>query len=124
MAEFVNDRMLRALSGLMLAMATASAIQAQGLPDPTRPSAVPGMAGAAPVDASGPVLQSVLIAPGRRLAVVSGQTLRVGDKFGEARVTRISEGSVDLSGNSGVQTLKLYPDVGKHPAAKPKAHKQ
>lgn len=124
MAESVSRNIMRELSLGALLLFLITAAYAEGLPDPIRPPTALGMQSDAAAT-SGPVLQSVLISPDRRLAVISGQTLRVGDKFGDARVTRISEGTVDLSSNGSVQTLKLYPDVGKHPApAKPKAHKQ
>lgn len=84
------------------------------LPDPTRPppeASIMGGVSAAP--ASGPVLQSVLIAPGRKSAVIGGQLVVEGDLFGDAKVVKISEGEVLLSGPAGEQTLKLFPGVEK-----------
>lgn len=94
----------------------ASFASAENMPDPTRPPASLGVVqegnAAAPVS-SGPVLQSVLISPWRRIAIISGQTVAVGDKFGEARIVKISEGEVVLRNGNELQTLKLYPEIEK-----------
>jgi hypothetical protein len=87
---------------------------AEALPDPTRPPLEAGLAEGVAVVPSGPVLQSVKIAPGRRMAVISGQLLAEGDKFGELKLIRIAEGDVVLSGPEGRQTLRLFPEVEKH----------
>jgi MSHA biogenesis protein MshK len=81
---------------------------AETLVDPTRPPNGFGQAqdGAA---TAGPVLQSVLISPIRRVAVVSGKTLRVGDKLGDAQLVKISENEVVLRTGKNLQVLKLYP---------------
>jgi MSHA biogenesis protein MshK len=91
-----------------------SALAAEALPDPTRPAADAGLAGEAAAVTSGPVLQSVMIRPGRRTAVISGQLLAEGEHFGSARLVRISEGEAILAGPEGRQTLKLFPGVEKH----------
>ena len=93
----------------------AAAGAADMLQDPTRPpaelSAPQGNAGA--LVPSGPQLQSVRISAHRRSAIISGQRVKVGDKLGDARVVMITENEVVLKGGSGLQTLKLFPDVGK-----------
>ena len=90
------------------------------LRDPTRPPAVLEMApdgsGGANANA-GPRLQSVLISPSRRVAVINGQTVTVGDKIGDAQLVKISEGEVVLRNGKILQTLKLFPDVEKRPIA-------
>ena len=115
MAESVSIKgRVKLLCCSILLLASSSAIQAQeNLPDPTRPPA--GMGASAPA-ASGPVLQSVLISPGRKLAVISGETVQVGDRFGEARVTRIAEGEVVLIRGEKSQTLRLFPGIEKRQA--------
>lgn len=86
------------------------------LPDPTRPPAAlytaPGSsAHAAP---SGPVLQSVFISGKNKLAIINGQTLKLGDKLGEAQLVKIAETEVVLREGKNLQTLKLFPGVEKH----------
>lgn len=97
------------------------ALAAEFLPDPTRPPAEAGVeAPGAPVAAGGPLLQSVMIRPNRRTAVISGQLLAEGERFGDARLVRVSEGEAILSGPDGRQTLKLFPGVEKHLAPPPR----
>jgi len=107
--------MVERLTGIFLAFILGwSAGQAraeEALPDPTRPAPEASMTAGVP--ASGPVLQSVMIAPGRRTAVIGGQLLAEGDNFGDAKLVRISEGEVVLSGPGGQQKLKLFPGVEK-----------
>ncbi|MBZ0105775.1 MAG: hypothetical protein K8H84_09105 [Sulfuricella denitrificans] len=91
------------------------------LPDPTRPPAEAGMMGDVAAVASGPVLQSVVIRPGLRSAVISGQLLVVGERFGDAKLIQVSEGEAILVGPEGRQVLKLFPDVDKQFAQPPQA---
>ncbi|RJG07982.1 MSHA biogenesis protein MshK [Noviherbaspirillum cavernae] len=83
--------------------------------DPTRPPGALDSAYGA-VDA-GPVLQSVLIGPGRAEAIISGRTVRLGEQFGDARVIKITDAEVVLRNGSEVQTLKLFPSIEKLPAS-------
>jgi MSHA biogenesis protein MshK len=83
--------------------------------DPTRP---PDMADVAPGNAApgkpmSPTLQSVLIAPGRRLAVINGEMVRQGGTYGEAKVVRVSATSVLLRFPDHEQTLELLPGIEK-----------
>jgi MSHA biogenesis protein MshK len=92
----------------VLAAATGPAA-AQALQDPTRPPAAPSAAGSAA--AAGPQLQSVLIgrAPGgRRVAVSDGETVRQGESFRGARLTRVGESEVELVRGRERQVLRLY----------------
>jgi MSHA biogenesis protein MshK len=72
---------------------------------------VPG--GDAGAVAQGPRLESVLIGPDRRIAVISGQQYRMGDKFGEGRIVRINESEVAIRSGESVEVLKLIPGVEK-----------
>jgi len=100
----------------LILMGLSGAVQASNLPDPTRPPA--GMDATISVVApSGPVLQLIRTIDGKRMAIISGQAVKVGAKVGEAIVTRIDEDRVVLRGAEGVQTLKLFPEVEKTPAA-------
>lgn len=81
--------------------------------DPTQPpgASAGGAADAAP--AEGPRLQSILISPNRRVAVIGGQTVPLGGTYGEARVVRITETEVVLQTGQERQSLKLHPEVEK-----------
>ena len=98
-------------AALMLASSLAAA---QGLQDPMRPPAnlIAAAAGAGqPTTApAGPQLQTILIgrAPGgRHLAVIDGETLRPGDDFQGARVTRIADNEVELVRGRERRVLRL-----------------
>jgi MSHA biogenesis protein MshK len=114
MDEAVNTRARLFLSGL-IALVAATAATAQSLPDPTRPPAnllersATTSAAAAPVNRA-PRLQSVLIARqpgGRHVAVIDGETLRLGELYKGARVTRIEQNEVELVRGRVRQVLKL-----------------
>lgn len=96
-------------------------LAAELLPDPTRPPTEAGFAGAVVAIPSGPVLQSVKIASGQKMAVISGQLLTEGESFGEAKLIKIAEGEVVLSGPDGLQTLRLFPGVEKHTVLPPQS---
>ncbi|HEY8606820.1 MAG TPA: hypothetical protein VIM12_06890 [Noviherbaspirillum sp.] len=86
------------------------------LVDPTRPAVAGGIAGAAASAAGAatpPELQSIIVGPGRREAVISGQTVKQGDRYGDARVTKITETEVQLRSGTHVQTLRLFPALQK-----------
>jgi MSHA biogenesis protein MshK len=57
----------------------------------------------------GPRLESVLIAPDRRIAVINGQPYTEGATFGDGRILRISESEVVLRRAGRDEVLKLYP---------------
>lgn len=111
-----------------LALATATALAlaatcwpaaAQGLPDPTRPppEALRALGGGAvaavpapPANGGRPQLQSVLTGSrGREVAVIDGQTLRRGDKFHGAVLSKVGKDSVVLRRGAKVEVLTLLP---------------
>ena len=90
--------------------ALATVAQAENLPDPTKP---PVGYAQGEVVGVGPVLQSILISPTRRVAVISGKTLHVGESFDDAKVVSISDNEVVLKSGGGKQVLRLYPILRK-----------
>jgi len=97
-------------------LSLSGAVQAESLPDPTRPPS--GVeASVATVTPSGPVLQLIRTLDGSRMAIISGQAVKIGSKLNDAIVTRIDEDRVLLRGPDGVLTLKLFPDFEKNPIA-------
>jgi MSHA biogenesis protein MshK len=108
------------LFALVLGVGATQVMAAEALPDPTRPPVEAGMeTPGAPATAAGPVLQSIMIRPGHRTAVISGQLLAEGERFGDAKLIKISEGEVILVGPEGRKTLKLFPGVEKKFARPP-----
>ena len=98
--------------GVGLGLACAAPAQTKPLTDPTRPPNV-STTSAEIVFVEGPRLQSVLISPTRRAAVISGTTVAVGGKFGDARVESISESAVVLRFADRRETLQLLPSTDK-----------
>jgi MSHA biogenesis protein MshK len=90
----------------------ASCVRAEVLQDPTRPAPGAFVSTAAPGAAvSGPRLQSILVAReagGRHLAVIDGETVRLGEQFHGARVSRIGDNEVELVRGGERQVLRLY----------------
>lgn len=97
-----------------------SAAVAQTLVDPTRPpGGLADMAGSVAV--GGPVLQSVMLSPGRKVAVISGEAVILGGRYGEARLVRLTESEAVLKNGDETTVLKLYPQVEKRPAGRPES---
>lgn len=100
--------MARRLSALVAASAIgASALAAFAAPfaDPTRPPSPDGDRTEAPI---GPRVESILIAPDRRIAVVNGQEVTIGSRIGDGEVVRISESEVRIRKPGGEESLKLF----------------
>lgn len=111
--------MSRRLLALAIA-AAASAAQAAPFADPTRP---PDATQADGGDAAraGPRLESVLIAPDRRVAVISGQQVIIGSRFGGGEVVGITESEVRIRKADGEESFRLLPTGGpRRPAVKGK----
>jgi MSHA biogenesis protein MshK len=114
------SRLLAASVCLLVACAAQSAPFA----DPTRPPASSASDSDAAAPASGPRLESVLIAPDRRVAIISGQQVTVGGRFGEGEVVRITESEVVIRRSEGLQVLKLVPEYTKRPRSSPDKGRQ
>ena len=101
------------LAALALASSLVSHEARAQLVDPTRPPALLGVRTGAGAAGDGlPRLQSVLISPhqgGRHVAVIDGETVRLGGSFKGARVARMSQGEVELVRGRERQVLRLYP---------------
>lgn len=106
--------MLQGIAVIMGVIATGP-VGAEPLLDPTRPpgAAMSGENGGE-IEPAGPVLQSVMLSSGRKMAVISGQAVRVGEKFGDATLVRVSDQEAVLrAGDGAMQVLKMYPAVEK-----------
>jgi MSHA biogenesis protein MshK len=88
----------------------ATTVQAAPFADPFRPPRQvegPGAERAAPAAATR--LESVLIGPDRRIAVINGQQYTEGARYGSGRVLRISEAEVIIRHADRDERLKLFP---------------
>ena len=99
---------------LLTAVLLPACAGAQALVDPTRPPDAPlaSSIGGTTAARAMPQLQSVLVASsGRRVAVIDGRTVRVGDKVGQASVDGIGETTVTLRRGKTLETIRLYPQA-------------
>lgn len=115
---------LRVAVALMCASTLANAVQAattqddELLVDPTVPLSLTyapeageeggGLFGFLNTVTTSYTLNSVLIRPGDRFAVINGERVRIGDSVGAARVTQIESDHVVLNVNGRIDRLELY----------------
>jgi MSHA biogenesis protein MshK len=110
--------LIEALAASALALVAGTAC-GQSLSDPTRPPAAfhlgtgPARSGEA---TGGLVLQSVLIFPDARSAIISGEHVLLGQKIGGQRLVKVAETEVVLLNGAARRTLRLFPSVDKRPA--------
>ena len=99
----------------LLLFLLAATVQAAPFADPFRPprQAEEATTSEGSARASGTRLESVLIGPDRRIAVINGQQYTEGARFGTGRVLRISEGEVVIRHADRDEALKLFPGVRK-----------
>jgi len=119
------DEAVKHLTKTLLACVALCALSAvaQPLQDPTRPPAGMDRIALDPaVQANVPRLQSVLIAPhagGRHVAVIDGETLRLGERYKGALITSIKPGEVVLVRGNARQVLRMdAPLSGMTPVAR------
>jgi len=107
--------MRKYLFALLLA---SSQLQAESLPDPTRPPPGIGADGAALAPGQIPAyprvrgLQSVILSPAHCAAIIDGKTIEMGAMYGKERLVGVTESGVVLLGENGRRTLTLFPAVG------------
>lgn len=93
---------------------------AQIFADPMRPPAEflqPVPEGRQEVVASRPVLQSILFSDQRRMAMINGEMVKVGDKVGPAVVAKITEEAVVLRVDGKLETIRMFPNLEKRVSA-------
>jgi MSHA biogenesis protein MshK len=105
---------MRRLVTMLAASLLAPVAHAAPFADPTQPPVVSDSIGAT---SGGTRIESILIAPDRRVAVISGQQVTIGSRIGSGTVVRITETEVVVRGAEGEQTLKLFPEVARSAAA-------
>lgn len=102
------------LATLLLCVSQIAA--AESLPDPTRPAIdLSGGAGGAAetpiVEAAPRGLQTIIISPQYSAAIINGETVRLGGKWGDSRLVEVRESSVVLQNAQGRRVLELFPKV-------------
>jgi MSHA biogenesis protein MshK len=98
---------------LLLLWGYCALAPAQAMKDPTRPpvSLAPGAVPAEP--ATGPQLQSIMLSTSRRSAIISGQLVSRGERYGDAVLAEVAEDHVVLRRGARTEILRLYPQAAK-----------
>lgn len=92
-------------------MVSPASAQSQDLRDPTRP---PNLVANGTVEAiDQPVLQSILIGPDRKFAIINGKTVKLNGKYGDQLLVKLTESEAVLKRGKELQTLKLFPNIDK-----------
>jgi MSHA biogenesis protein MshK len=120
-------RLIRQLTAL-LALAHLTMVQAADLADPTRPASMPLATTPAAVSSAAVgtlKLEAIVHSNERRLAIVNGKLLRVGERLGDVRIEAISNDAVHYSRAGRSHTLQLAEQAiqVRRPAARHEAKK-
>jgi MSHA biogenesis protein MshK len=107
----------KGMLGLVAGLTMAHSALGQALSDPTRPPDAGGYAvDGSMVGSTSPTrLQSVLISPGRTIAVINGVAVPLGGKFGNAKLVRVTEHEAVLREGRETEVLRLLPGIEKIP---------
>jgi hypothetical protein len=119
-SNFKLGGLVLVLGGMMLVAPVVT--WSQIATDPTKPAAgfyagEPEAAG----ESGGMVLQSVMISSAGRAAIINGAVVKLGQKYGDAVLTRVAENEVVLKSGDIIHVLKMYPGVEKRDIAPPAA---
>jgi hypothetical protein len=102
---------------IVLLLCLAHGATADPLPDPTRPSIDLYSSGSGsasdvlPDEAVTHGLQSIIISPLYRAAIINGETVIVGGKTGDSKLVEVRESSVVLQNAQGRRVVELFPRV-------------
>ena len=56
-------------------------------------------------------MQSIIISPQYRAAIINGETVSLGGKYGDSRLVEVRENSVVLQNAQGRRVMELFPKV-------------
>jgi MSHA biogenesis protein MshK len=105
------------LPALCFASCAFAPAHGQAFTDPTRPPDVLRTPAAGDARASAPARLSsppvVILSGDRSRVTINGQTVLLGGRIGDARVTRISDTEVVLQSATGTETIRLYGAIDK-----------
>jgi MSHA biogenesis protein MshK len=103
---------LRMLPAAML-LCMSQFAAAESLPDPTLPAIDLNGSGTDTViiETAPKGLQSTIISPQYRAAIINGETVNLGGKYGDSKLVEVHESSVVLQNAQGRRVLELFPKV-------------
>jgi MSHA biogenesis protein MshK len=101
----------------ILVLCISQIAAAESLPDPTRPAIDLGSAGKSGAEQvvakehPSHGLQSIIISPQRRAAIIDGKMVSLGGKYGNSRLVEVHENSVVLQNAHGRRVMEMFPKV-------------
>lgn len=104
------------LAGLLALLLPSVAIAAEALGDPTRPSYLSEKTPKQAARDPSWQVDSIIVSPGRRLAVVNGRTVAVNDRVNGALILEILPYEVRLEYKGRIHNITLIPNRVKSPA--------
>ena len=111
MARRMNAFSFLRAACLAMLMTGVAAAHSQTLRDPTRPPGASSIKGGPGVALDSLVLQSILISPERKVAVISGKLVTPGESVEGYMLVAIAENEAVLKNGDKVRRLHLYPSV-------------
>lgn len=110
MVEHLMKKMIKALF-FLATLLCAVMVRAETLKDPTQPPAalyINTDINSAESIAANPVLQSVMLGPQYKAAIINGQKVYLGKKYEQATLIKLSENSAVLRNQDGsTQTISM-----------------
>lgn len=105
--------MAQFLKVALLALVALTAQAAEVFNDPTRPAQeyLPTVLRASAVSESALLLQSILLSPQRKVAIINGRAVMVGDRIQGYQLQSLDNRSATLKNTHGVITLQLLPVI-------------
>lgn len=94
--------------------------RAQPMSDPMRPADARKAAEGEAAAPAGPVLQVVITSPERKLAVIDGTVVRVGDAVRGSTLSSVSDSVAVLSKSGDRDVVLMHPGIDKRPARREK----
>lgn len=97
----------------LLLLSALPAMAAELLNDPTRPAPefMPPSQQNRTVEAEVLTLQSILLSPQRKIAIISGRTVSIGESILGHQLQSLGNRSATLKGPKGTITLQLLPSI-------------
>jgi MSHA biogenesis protein MshK len=101
------------VASLVSALSLSGAAFGQGLVDPTRPPDAMAIQPSVGAEAASGRLESILLSPRRKIAVIDGTPVPLGGRIGDATLVSIAPTKVVLREGGMDRVLQLYPAVDK-----------
>jgi MSHA biogenesis protein MshK len=107
----------RLFASLLCAALACGGVQAQSVSDPMRPAdARKADAEGAAATPAAPQLQVVITSPKRKLALIDGRVVQVGETVRDATLASVSDSVAVLRRNGERDVLLMHPGIDKKPA--------